>query len=168
MHDQVRDIVRVPLSLLTRLRLILFGHEDLAGIVFWAALIGICGALFSMLFREGVRLLELLFTGEDQSLVHAAARLAWWHRAIVPAIGGVLAGLVLHFLGRRLAAAHAVDYIEAVLVGDGRIGFRGTLVNAFSSLLTIASGGSIGREGAMVRLAAMVQSWDGSVREEPR
>ena len=162
MHDQVRDIVRVPLSLLTRLRLILFGHEDLAGIVFWAALIGICGALFSMLFREGVRLLELLFTGEDQSLVHAAARLAWWHRAIVPAIGGVLAGLVLHFLGRRLAAAHAVDYIEAVLVGDGRIGFRGTLVNAFSSLLTIASGGSIGREGAMV------QSWDGSVREEPR
>ena len=65
MHDQVRDIVRVPLSLLTRLRLILFGHEDLAGIVFWAALIGICGALFSMLFREGVRLLELLFTGED-------------------------------------------------------------------------------------------------------
>ncbi|HZC85489.1 MAG TPA: ClcB-like voltage-gated chloride channel protein [Steroidobacteraceae bacterium] len=167
MHDQVRDIVRVPLSLLTRLRLILFGHEDLAGIVFWAALIGICGALFSMLFREGVRLLELLFTGEDQSLVHAAARLAWWHRAIVPAIGGVLAGLVLHFLGRRLAAAHAVDYMEAVLVGDGRIGFRATLVNAFSSLLTIASGGSIGREGAMVQLAAMAGSRLGLLAHAP-
>ena len=167
MHDQVRDIVRVPLSLLTRLRLILFGHEDLAGIVFWAALIGICGALFSMLFREGVRLLELLFTGEDQSLVHAAAHLAWWHRAIVPVIGGVLAGLVLHFLGRRLVAAHAVDYMEAVLVGDGRIGFRATLVNALSSLLTIASGGSIGREGAMVQLAAMAGSRLGLLAHAP-
>jgi hypothetical protein len=37
-HEQVRGIVRVPLSLLTRLRLILFGHEDLAGIVFSASL----------------------------------------------------------------------------------------------------------------------------------
>src|SRR6185437_9321885 len=38
MHLQAREFARVPLSLLTRLRLILFGHEDLAGIVFWAAL----------------------------------------------------------------------------------------------------------------------------------
>jgi CIC family chloride channel protein len=95
MHDQVRDIVRAPLSLLTRLRLILFGHEDLAGIIFWAALIGICGALCSVAFREGARLLELLFTRQSQSLVQAAANLAWWHRALVPVIGGVLAGLVL-------------------------------------------------------------------------
>jgi chloride channel protein, CIC family len=167
MHQQVRDIVRVPLSLLTRLRLILFGHEDLVGIVFWAALIGICGALCSVVFRGGIRLLELLFTGENQSLVHAAAHLGWWHRAAVPVIGGVLAGLVLHFLGRRLASAHAVDYMEAVLVGDGRIGFRATLVNALSSLLTIASGGSIGREGAMVQLAAMAGSRLGLLAHAP-
>jgi chloride channel protein, CIC family len=167
MHEQVRDIVRVPLSLLTRLRLLLFGHEDLAGIVFWAALIGVCGALSSVVFREGTRLLELLFTGQDQSLVHAAADLAWWHRAMVPVIGGVLAGLVLHFLGRKLASARAVDYMEAVLVGDGRIGFRATLVNALSSLLTIASGGSIGREGAMVQLAAMAGSRLGLLAHAP-
>jgi chloride channel protein, CIC family len=167
MHEHVRDIVRVPLSLLTRLRLILFGHEDLAGIVFWAALIGICGALCSVLFREAIRLLELAFTGQNQSLVHAAADLAWWHRAIVPVIGGLLAGLVLHLLGRRLASAHAVDYMEAVLVGDGRIGFRATLVNALSSLLTIASGGSIGREGAMVQLAAMAGSRLGLLARAP-
>lgn len=167
MHEQVRDIVRMPLSLLTRLRLILFGHEDLAGIVFWAALIGVCGALCSVVFREGIRLLELLFTGQNQGLVHAAEHLTWWHRAIVPVMGGVLAGLVLHFLGRRLASAHAVDYMEAVLVGDGRIGFRATLVNALSSLLTIASGGSIGREGAMVQLAAMAGSRLGLLAHAP-
>jgi CIC family chloride channel protein len=167
MQEQVRDIVRAPLSLLTRLRLILFGHEDLAGIIFWAALIGICGALCSVAFREGARLLELLFTGQSQSLVHAAAHLAWWHRALVPVIGGVLAGLVLHVLAHRLTLARAVDYMEAVLVGDGRIGFRATLVNAFSSLLTISSGGSIGREGAMVQLAAMMGSRLGLLAHAP-
>jgi chloride channel protein, CIC family len=167
MQEQVRDIVRVPLSLLTRLRLVLFGHEDLAGIIFWAALIGICGALCSVAFREGARLLELLFTGQSQSLVQAAAHLAWWHRALVPVIGGLLAGLVLHVLAHRLTLARAVDYMEAVLVGDGRIGFRATLVNALSSLLTISSGGSIGREGAMVQLAAMMGSRLGLLAHAP-
>jgi H+/Cl- antiporter ClcA len=57
--------------------------------------------------------------------------------------------------------------MEAVLVGDGRIGFRATLVTAFSSLLTIASGGSIGREGAMVQLAAMIGSRLGLLAHAP-
>lgn len=167
MRDKVRDIVRLPLSLLTRLRLILFGHEELASIVFWAALIGICGALSSVVFREATRALEMLLTGQSQSLVHAAAELAWWHRAVVPVVGGVLAGLVLYFTGRALTSSHAVDYMEAVLVGDGRIGMGATIANALSSLLTISSGGSIGREGAMVQLAAMIGSRLGLVARAP-
>src|SRR6185503_15256290 len=61
----------------------------------------------------------------------------------------------------------AIDYMEAVLVGDGTIGFRSTLVNSASSLLTIASGGSIGREGPMVQLAAMVGSKLGLLARAP-
>src|SRR5690242_481758 len=100
----VRELARLPLSLLTRLRLILFGHEDLAGVVFWAALIGIAGALTSVAFRELARLLEMLFTGQSQSLVNAASKLVWWHRALVPVVGGALAGLVLHLAGRVFAS----------------------------------------------------------------
>jgi CIC family chloride channel protein len=167
MHDPVREMVRLPLSLLTRLRLLLLGHEELAGIVFWAALIGIGGALGSVAFREGVRALELLMTGQSQSLVRAASGLAWWHRALVPVAGGLLAGLVLYFARRALTSAHAVDYMEAVLVGDGRISRGATLANALSSLLTISSGGSIGREGAMVQLAAMIGSRLGRLAHAP-
>jgi len=167
MHDPVREIVRLPLSLLTRLRLILLGHEELASIVFWAALIGIGGALSSVAFREGVRALELLMTGQSQSLVHAASELVWWHRALVPIVGGVLAGLVLYFARRALTSSRAVDYMEAVLVGDGRIARGATLANALSSMLTISSGGSIGREGAMVQLAAMIGSRLGLLAHAP-
>lgn len=167
MHSQVREFVRLPLSLLTRFRLILVGHEDLAGLLFWAALVGFCGALASVAFREGIRLLEVLFTGQSISLVHAAADLLWWHRALIPPLGGALAGLVLHLAGRGMSSVKPVDYMEAILVGDGRIGFRSTLSNSISSLLSIASGGSIGREGPMVQLAAMLGSKLGLLARAP-
>jgi len=167
MHSQVKELARLPLSLLTRLRLVLLGHEDLAGIVFWAALVGFCGALASVGFREGIHLFEILFTGQSISLVHAASDLVWWHRALVPPIGGALAGLVLYLAGRGLSAVKPIDYMEAILVGDGKIGMRSTLSNSLSSLLSISSGGSIGREGPMVQLAAMLGSKLGLLARAP-
>lgn len=166
-HAQLGELARLPLSLFTRLRLILLGHEDLVGLLFWAALVGFCGALVSVAFREGIRLLETLFTGQAISLVHAAADLRWWHRALVPPVGGALAGGVLYLAGRRLAYTKPVDYMEAILVGDGRIGLRNTVLNSVSSLLSIASGGSIGREGPMVQLAAMLGSKLGLLARAP-
>ncbi|HEU4653385.1 MAG TPA: ClcB-like voltage-gated chloride channel protein [Steroidobacteraceae bacterium] len=164
---EVEKLVRVPLSLFTRLRLILLGHEELVGVVFWAALVGFCGALASVVFREAARMLEHLFTGESGSLVHAAESLVWWYRMLVPAVGGLLAGWVLHVAGRAFTAARAVDYMEAVLLGDGHVGLRGTLLKCLSSLLSIASGGSIGREGPMVQLAAALGSKLGTLARAP-
>src|SRR5580658_1740909 len=166
-YNPLRDLARFALALLNRAKSLPIWHEDLANIVFWAALIGICGALSSVAFREAARLLERLLTGQSQSLVQAASGLVWWHRAVVPVIGGVLAGLVLYYVGRSRASPRAVDYMEAVLVGDGRIGFRASIGNALSSLLTISSGGSIGREGAMVQLAAMIGSRLGLLARAP-
>jgi len=173
MHAKAREFASVSLSRLTRLRLILLGHEDLAGIVFWATLIGLVGALASVVFRESIRLFTKLFTGyvpmagQSEGLVDAASRLVWWHRALVPAVGGVLAGCVLHFVGRTFVSNRAVDYIEAVKVGDGKIGFRASILKSFASLLTISSGGSIGREGSMVQLAAMFGSRLGLLARAP-
>jgi len=164
MANHVRDLPQLSLSLITRLRLLLFGHEDLAGIIFWAALTGFLGALASVAFREGSRLLERLFTGQNTpGLVDAAIELVWWHRMVIPVAGGVLAGLILHWAGRVLTVPRAVDYMEAVLVGDGRIGFRTTVLSSLSSLCSISSGGSIGREGPMVQLAAMIGSKIGAL-----
>jgi chloride channel protein, CIC family len=173
MHVKAREFARVPLSLLTRMRLILFGHEDLASIVFWATLVGLVGALASVIFRELIRLFTKLFTGytavveHGSGMVGAASSLVWWHRALVPIVGGVLAGWVLHFVGRTFVSHKAVDYIEAVKVGDGKIGFRASILKSFGSLLTISSGGSIGREGSMVQLAAMFGSRLGLLARAP-
>ena len=172
-RSQVRQLARTLLSLLTRLRVILFGHEDLASVVFWATLVGIAGALASVLFREGISLTIRLLTGywpnaeHGSGLVAVALKLPWWHRALLPAVGGVLAGTALLLVRRRLDSSKAADYIEAVKVGDGRIGFRGSILKSLGSMLTIASGGSIGREGSMVQLAAMLGSRIGLLARAP-
>jgi CIC family chloride channel protein len=152
---------------LTKLRLIVLGHEELTAIVFWAALIGIGGALASVAFRELIHVFEWMITGRSGSLVGAAIELHGVRRAIVPVIGGLAAGLVLQYGAALVSAKRSIDYMEAVAVGDGVIAARPTLIRSISSLLTIASGGSIGREGPMVQLAALIGSKVGLLRKAP-
>jgi CIC family chloride channel protein len=73
----------------------------------------------------------------------------------------LLAGLVLHFAARFARGEASTDYMEAVVLGHGTIHLRPSLAKTASSLLTIASGGSIGREGAMVQLSATLASFLG-------
>ena len=105
--------------------------------------------------------------GEFGGLVAAASGLDRIHRVIVPVLGGVAAGLVIQIGAAWVYAKRSVDYMEAVAVGDGMIAARPTLIRSVSSLLTIASGGSIGREGPMVQLAALIGSKVGQIRKAP-
>jgi CIC family chloride channel protein len=73
-------------------------------------------------------------------------------------IGGALAGSLLVAAQRVSTQKETSDYMEAIVLGDGRIPMAQTLARSASSLVTIASGGAIGREGSMVQLAALCAS----------
>jgi len=163
----VHRLAAHPIRWLTRARLLLLGHEELAGLVFWAALTGFCGALASVAFREGIRLFERLLTGASGGLVMTATALPGWHRVLTPLVGGITAGLVLHLGARWSGSRRSVNYMEAVVVTDGTIAARPTLIRSISSLFTIGSGGSIGREGSMVQLAALLGSKLGLLSRAP-
>src|SRR6201987_1637295 len=138
-------------------------HGDDRWLLLWAALIGVLGALATVAFHEGMAFTEGFATGHPGSLVAAAEALAPWRRAITPAVGGIVAGAFLWWARRGEKGKKQPDYLEAIAVGDGRQDVRGTLLHSASSLCTIASGGSIGREGAMVQLAAATGSWVGQL-----
>lgn len=144
------------------------GQSELYLLLLMATLAGLFGALVTVLFREGIRALEWLVSGQDQGLVAAAESLSPWQRLLVPMVGGLIAGVILQQVGGWLRGRSTTDYMEAVAVGDGWISVRHSLVKAGSSLVTVASGGSIGREGAMVQLAAMVASAMGRIARFPR
>src|SRR3546814_16530515 len=79
----------------------------------------------------------------------------WYWRLLVPALGGLLAGGLLWWDKRQPVEAGDRDYMDAVAEGDGRIPLRSSLIRSLSSLASTVSGGSIGREGAMVHLAGL-------------
>ena len=59
----------------------------------------------------------------------------------------------------RPAASCPTDYMEALETGDGQFDYGASLVKSLASLLVVASGSAIGREGAMILLAALAASF---------
>ncbi|WP_416238658.1 chloride channel protein, partial [Raoultella planticola] len=78
-------------------------------------------------------------------------------------VGGLLAGITLQVGLKWIPRKGSEDYMEAIAVGDGVLSARQSLVRSASSLCSVASGASIGREGPMVQLAAMCGSLVGRV-----
>ncbi|MFT4066215.1 ClcB-like voltage-gated chloride channel protein [Paraburkholderia sp.] len=121
----------------------------------WSVVVGIAGAFATILFRKGIELLQLAMAGRAGSFVEMARSLPWTTRIWLPAAGGLIAGVFLLIARRHADKSAHTDYMEAVAIGDGVVPVRLSLWRSVSSLFTIASGGSIGREGPMVQLAAL-------------
>ena len=124
----------------------------------WALLVGLCGACSSVAFRGALNVLQKFLLGTTVPLDEAATTLPWWGRLLMPAAGGVVAGSILLFGQRWQSAGKSADFMEAIVLGNGVIRMRATVVKSLSSLISISSGGSIGREGPMVQLASMLGS----------
>lgn len=131
----------------------------------WAGLIGFFGALTSIGFRWLTNAVHAALTGDTApQMAESFSHLPLWQRLATPAIGGILAGLVIFFGTRWSRAATTTDYMEAVVLRDGKISVRRSLLKCLSALFTIASGGSIGREGPLVQLSSLAASIVGRLR----
>ncbi|KAG0925088.1 hypothetical protein G6F31_018871 [Rhizopus arrhizus] len=86
-----------------------------------AALMGLFGALATVVFRELLGWTQMLLAGEDvpHGMVSLARGLDPWQRLLMPAVGGAIAGVVLQMAARWLPKRGAADYMEAISVGRG-------------------------------------------------
>jgi chloride channel protein, CIC family len=138
---------------------------DLQVTLFWAGIVGFCGAICSIAFRYALNVIHKLVTGSSgPGFVESFAHLPPLLRLLVPAIGGLVAGAILYLGMRWHGEVITTDYMEAVVLGDGKISARRSLVKCFSALFTIASGGSIGREGPLVQLSSLSASLAGRLQ----
>ena len=165
LSPHLRRLLILKLWLIEKLR---FDERQLT--LVWAAVIGVLGALVTECFRRATDLLHFLFTGSKATIITSFERLPLWQRFLVPVIGAILAGLTL-WIGNRLIARvrqkSTTDYMEAVVVGNGVISFRASLVKTISALFSISTGASIGREGPLVQLSSLVASLVGRLRNCP-
>ncbi|MDO8541787.1 MAG: ClcB-like voltage-gated chloride channel protein [Opitutaceae bacterium] len=124
----------------------------------WAAVAGFLGALACILFSTLTETVYLWFGESGLGIVETMAKLPWWACVLIPTTGGAAAGFILQFGQRITRAQSSTDYMEAIVIGNGNVPRRASLIKSTAALFAIASGGSIGREGPMVQLAAVVAS----------
>ncbi|MEL6236072.1 MAG: chloride channel protein, partial [Pseudomonadota bacterium] len=131
-------------------------------VAFWALAlaVGVAAGYAALGFRLGIAFLQQTFYGADDRML--ASRLSSLDTVLVigiPILGGLAVGLLMWRLtddGRVRSVAHV---IEGAALYDGRVEKRAGLVSALASLITLSTGGSTGREGPVVHLAAVISSW---------
>ncbi len=125
--------------------------------------VGILGGVVNVFFYLGTEWVTQLLLRHTGDPVEVAEILRPWQLLVTPTLGGLAAGFVLH-LGLKLVGEKGTsNLLEVVVAGDGRLPIRVGIVKTFSSLLSIGSGASIGREGAIVQLTATLASKGGQV-----
>jgi CIC family chloride channel protein len=124
-----------------------------------AAAMGAAGALAAQAFRLGLEKVTPLVFGVDADITVIFAGLPWYVRVAAPTLGGVLAAFILTRARQREQRDGVVsEYLETVDGKSDRIPVLPSVLRCLSSFVSIVSGGSIGKEGAMVQLSATTAS----------
>ena len=129
---------------------------------FWfiALAVGVAAGTTAIAFRFGIDALQSALYGTDDpsTLRTFASGLPWWWVVILPVLGGLVVGVVLHCFTPDGQVRSVADVIHGAAMADGRVETRAGLASAAASLVTLSSGGSTGREGPVVHLAAVLSS----------
>ncbi|WP_422395582.1 chloride channel protein [Roseovarius phycicola] len=132
-------------------------------IQFWfiALAIGIAAGFAALLFRKGITALQQLVYGvEDITMIHSFAQsLPWYWLVLIPTIGGLIVGIILHNFTPDARVRSVADVIEGAALHDGRVEMRAGAASALASMITLGTGGSSGREGPVVHMAGVISTW---------
>ena len=146
----------------------------MARLLLLSALVGVIAAFGALMFTYVIDIAGNLFMArlvgyqmplpgaEGLSLIPSAVAHRWL-LFIVPAAGGLLSGLIIHWLAPD-AAGHGTDaVINSFHRGSGIMRNRIPFVKTLATAFTLGTGGSAGREGPITQVGsgfgAMVGEW---------
>jgi chloride channel protein, CIC family len=122
-----------------------------------AAVAGILGALGAVVFRTlTTRLTGLLLDASD--IVSGAEALPPALRVFLPAVGGLVGGLLLIWLVDEKGPSGISQMIDAVSLGRRAVRVKPAVGRVVSSIAVISTGGSEGREGPIIQIGAALAS----------
>ena len=121
-------------------------------------LTGLATGLAAVALVRLVGAVQKLFWGGGRDLLQFAEAASALHRVLALAIGGILVGLVVLFSRQPVRGHGTAGIIEAVARHRGFISMRRTLTKEGATIITVGSGGSLGREGPLMRVGAALGS----------
>lgn len=122
--------------------------------------VGIIGGLLGVATEGLIQAVQAVLWGHSGEFLRPllAHQVPPWVVIGAPACGGVLVGLIV-WLGRQPPGGEGMAMlIEAVALSSGKIAPRPVLFDALTAVATVGSGGSLGKEGPMIRVGAMLSS----------
>jgi CIC family chloride channel protein len=123
-----------------------------------AVVVGILGGYGAIVFRFMIHWFqEAAWRTHEYSPAYVGG-LPWWVIVLTPAAGGVIVGLVARYFTPEAKGHGVPEVMEAVALNEGRIRPRVVVGRALASSLSIATGGSVGREGPIVQIGAAIGS----------
>ena len=140
LHDRLTRIFPEPLVLL-----------------FYAVIVGLFGGYGAVLFRKLITFLTPLFFTGIRNVFHDAG-LGHADVLLLPVIGLVVVSILVKYLAPEAKGHGVPEVMAAIAVNKSRIRGRIVLVKAVASAITIASGGSVGREGPIVQIGSALGS----------
>jgi CIC family chloride channel protein len=138
-------------------------HREHLVMIVLGGIVGAIGGYGAVGFRKLIAVFTQLGWGgftrmEGQGLLAMAQAAPFWVKIFVPAAGGLIVGLIVHFFAQEAKGHGVPEVMEAVALKDGRMRTRVVFAKAFASALSIGSGGSVGREGPIVQIGSAMGS----------
>jgi chloride channel protein, CIC family len=132
-----------------------------------AGCVGVIGGGVNMAYHACNQFIKWLAFGTTGDFLEIAAAVPPWKLLVLPAVGGLAAGCVIYFGLRLIRTPGLSNLLEVIVAGDGRIPVRSSLVSAASSVVSISTGASIGREGLIMQVTAALSSKLGQLAKWP-
>lgn len=120
-----------------------------------ACTIGILGGVINLAFNRAMDWIGGLYTADGENQVDFVMSLQWKWAIAIPTIGGIIAGLILFWRNLARKSKYLTNnLLEAVAAGNGKLSLSYAIKSSLASLVSLLSGSSLGREGAITQLGA--------------
>ncbi|WP_323383011.1 chloride channel protein [Myxococcus dinghuensis] len=124
---------------------------------FWVlvVLVGLIAGLGAVALLKVLRFTQGAFwrSGSEDFLAGVAAAPSW-RRVLIPVLGGALVTLLSLIVGQPLRGHGTAGIIESIWVRSGRLPLPRALLRGLVSILAVAMGAPLGREGALLSTGA--------------
>lgn len=121
--------------------------------------VGCAASLVTLAFRGVIELINHLLFARSGDITDSLALWPWIFWPLLVGTGGVLAGFFLRYaVALEQQQTIKTDYLEVINARLDAVPTRTSLFRALSSIASIGSGASIGKEGPMVQLSALCGS----------
>jgi len=128
---------------------------ELARGIVLAVVVGLTAGMAAVLFKWMIAWLQRGFFDGGEVALGFMSR---YYVVLIPAVGGLVVGLLVHFLARGAKGYGVAEVMIAVNARGGRMRRWASVVHTVASAVSIGSGGSVGLHGPVVHAGSAVGS----------